>query len=164
MNIYDRFALSAKPDYFVTADHWSKQDQNRIHSDKKHYDDVIQRLEYSHTHSNEKGGNDGLPQYIFQLSRLVLPISEPDFAYKLPFLAVVDVLDPRKAVWLVHVGDIAEDSEEGRDWYPPRYVLDQIACFFNGSNRREPANHIAQVAPSLEEWMDARLGYHHEQH
>ena len=33
-------------------------------------------------------------------------------------------------------------------------MLDQLACLFDDSNRREPVYHIAQVAPSLEEWME----------
>jgi len=145
---YDQFALSAAPDDFVTVEDWTEQDP------KKPYGDVIQRLEYSGIDSNDHGGgDDNWPQYIFQLGRLMLPAAGPIVARKLPFVVVVDILDPRKAVWLIHVRDIAEDPEEGEEWYPSQYVLNQLACLFDGSNRRDPVYHIAQVAPSLEEWL-----------
>jgi hypothetical protein len=135
-DIYDRFALSATPDYFLTAEDWTEN--------------IIQHLEYSGIDNNDR---DKMPQYIFQLGRLMLPDVESIVAKKLPFFVGLDVLDPQKAVWLIHVQDIAEDPEEGQEWYPPKYILDQLECLFEGSNSRDPIFHIAQVAPSLEDWL-----------
>ena len=147
-DIYDRFALSATPDYLVTAEDWTEE------TPEKPYGDIIQHLEYSGIDNNDSDSkSDNLPQYIFQLGRLMLPAIGSIVAKKLPFFVGIDVLDPQKAVWLIHVRDIAEDPEEGQEWYPPQYVLNQLACLFEGSSSRNPVFHIAQVAPSLEDWL-----------
>ncbi|KAI1195595.1 hypothetical protein F5X97DRAFT_307774 [Nemania serpens] len=149
------FFLSSKPDYFVTTSIRSEAEQGRMRKQEKHYGDVIQRLAHSNVvGDNHTNGILNLPQYISQLGRLVSPGPDPLFAYKLPFVAVIDVLDPLKSVWLVHVKDIAEDPEEEEDWYPPAYVLEQLDCLFVVSKQRDPVYHIARVARSLREWAD----------
>lgn len=73
-------------------------------------------------------------------------------AQKLPFVAVVDILNSRKAIWLAHVRDHAKDPEEEKDRHPPQYVFHQVECLFDGPDQRDPSSRIDQIATSLEEW------------
>jgi hypothetical protein len=116
--------------------------------------DIVQRLEYGGISSSHHGSDsDGiqLPQYVFQLGRLILPAVGRFGEQNLPFVVVVDILDPGKAVWLIHSRDIAEDPKEQQEWYPSQYALDQFKCLFG--NSRDPVYHVARVAPTLDEWL-----------
>ncbi|KAI1130481.1 hypothetical protein F5Y10DRAFT_263173 [Nemania abortiva] len=153
--IHDRFMLSATPDHFITGCYAAGKLSSIEYRgpNAARCEDVIQYLEYQN--ASDEGLHLHLPRYVFQLGGLILPGNSLLMEQKLPFVAVLDVLNPDLPVWLVHDNDVEEDFEDEETWRPSLASLMELEPLFDDlKHSRQPTYHIAQLAPRLDDWAN----------